>query len=194
MKKRLNVLEILGLLLIACSLLTLLITNIFIQKSRTHTAEITRLVEAVLPESTPGFPGEYTASAMPVLQIEETDYAGLLKMPSYGLNLPIANDWNRFSLFSCPTRFYGSVYDGTLIIGGNDLPGQFDFFDRMNPGDRVRITDMTGTEYSFTVDRIDRTKSADFEKLASEKHQLTLFVRSAFSAEYILVRCRFTAQ
>lgn len=189
MKKRMNFFEVLGILLIACSLGMLLFTLLHSQYTQKKTSEIIRKIEIVLPETTPGFPGDYADPVMPVLQVDAKDYVGLLKVPAYGLTLPIANEWSKFHVFSCPARFYGSVYDNTMIIGGNDQTGQFDFFDRMNPGDHVRITDMMGTEFSYTVDRIDRAKSAEYEKLASGGYPLTLFVRNAYSAEYILVRC-----
>lgn len=189
MKKRTNFFELLGILLIACSLGLFLFARIQIQNTRSKVADITLKIEAVLPAVTPGFPGDYADTTMPVLQVDEKDYIGLLKIPAYGLTLPIANEWNSFHVFSCPARFYGSAYDSTMIIGGNDQSGQFDFFDRMNPGDNVRITDMIGSEFSYTVDRIDRSQSVAYEKLASGGYPLTLFVRKAYSTEYILVRC-----
>lgn len=190
MKRRMNVFEFLGVSLIVCSLGLVLFTRICIHSTQKKAADIAGRIEAVLPEATPGFPGDYADSAMPVLQLEGEDYTGLLKIPGYGLTLPVAAEWDSFHSFSCPARFYGSVYDGTMIIGGNDQQGQFDFFHRMNPGDTVRITDMLGTEFSYTVDRIDRSKSADYDILASGGYPLTLFVRGAYAAEYILVRCR----
>ncbi len=190
MKSRMNLFEFLGLLLILCSLGFLLLSRIHIHNAQIRAADITQKIEALLPDTTPGIPGDYADPIMPVLQMDETDYAGVLKIPAYGCTLPIANEWNRLHVYSCPARFYGSVYDNTMIIGGTDQPGQFNFFDRMNPGDNVRITDMLGAEFSYTVDRIDRAKSAAYETLSSGGYPLTLFVRSAYSAEYILVRCR----
>lgn len=192
MKKRMNFFEVLGILLIVCSLGVLLFTQLHSQYTKKKAAEITCKIEAALPETTPGFPGDYSDPVMPVLQVEGKDYVGLLNIPAYGLSVPIVNEWSSFHVFSCPARFYGSVYDNTMIIGGNDQTGQFDFFDRMNPGDHIKITDMLGTEFAYAIDRIDRAKSADYEHLASGGYPLTLFVRSAYSAEYILVRCSTT--
>ncbi len=189
MKKRINVFEVLGLLLIACSLGTLLISRVIIKNVTQQAQKITHQIEAFLPESTPGFPGDYTDPIMPVLQIEQKDYVGLLNIPAYGFKMPLANEWYQFHLFSGPVRFCGSVYDGTMIVGGNDLPEQFDFFDQMEPGDHVAFTDMVGTVFTFTVERIERSKSAEYEKLSAGGYPLTLFVRSAYSSEYILVRC-----
>lgn len=189
MKKQKNVFLLLGILLIVCSVGLIVFHYGQAKSVQRKTAVITDKIEALLPDTSPGFPGDYTNAMMPVLQIEGNDYAGLLQIPAYGLTMPIADIWDESSVFFCPVRYFGSVYDNTMIVGGSDQPGQFDFFDRMQPGDTVRITDMLGAEFSYTVQRIDRSGSADYEKLSSGDYPLTLFVRSAYSKEYLLVRC-----
>ena len=92
-------------------------------------------------------------------------------------------------LCTYPCRFHGSVYDGTLVIGGYDQVGQFDFFDRINPGAHIYVTDMTGTEFEYHVVRIDRAKEINAEKLMNQNAGLTLFVRNRYSMEYLIVRC-----
>ena len=38
----------------------------------------------------------------------------------------------------------GSVYDGTLIVGGRSADGNFDFIDQLDAGEELTFTDMTG--------------------------------------------------
>lgn len=189
MKKTFPILQVLGFLLILGSLGLLLFSRFQSQQGQLHAQEMVRQIRAVLPDSGAGLPGSYSDPRMPVLQVEGQDVACLLEVPAYGLTLPVAASWDSKLTASIPCRFYGSVYDGTMIIGGSDQPGQFDFFTRLDPGDRFRVTDMLGAEFSYTVQRIDRSKTADYEKLSQGDFPLTLFVRSTYSMEYILVRC-----
>ena len=190
MKKKTNIFQLLGILLIVCSLAFVLFGRIYAEVAQTKAEAVGEKIEALLPEPTPGLVGDYSNPNMPALEVSGKDYVGLISIPAYGLTLPVANQWSRLSIYSCPARFYGSVYDGTMIIGGSDQPGQFDFFSRMELGDRVSITDMLGAEFSFSVARIDRSGTADYEKLSDCGFPLTLFARSAYSAEYILIRCQ----
>lgn len=131
----------------------------------------------------------YSVMEMPVLEIEGQDFSGIVDIPAFGLMLPIYNTWDSRKVTSFPCRFYGTVYDGSLIVGGSDQEGQFDCFEKIQNGSTVIITDMTGAEFYYTVVRIDRAKSAEADILINEDADLTLFVRDAYSLDYIIVRC-----
>lgn len=45
----------------------------------------------------------------------------------------------------------GSVYDGTLIVGGRSEDGNFDFIDQLDAGEELTFTDMTGRVFRYTV-------------------------------------------
>ena len=75
------------------------------------------------------------------------------------------------------------------VIVGYDQPGQFDFLDEVSDQTMVKITDMTGQEFCYTVDCVERSDSAQAEILIDDKADLTLFVRDAQLLEYIIVRC-----
>ena len=103
--------------------------------------------------------------------------------------LPVAGSWDAGKVNSYPCRFWGTVYDGSLIVGGADQPGQFAGFDRIFDGSAVTVTDMTGAEFSYVVDRVERSKSAQAEVLMAGEADLTLFARDAYSLEYVILRC-----
>lgn len=179
--------------LIAISLGFLLFSRLYARNAQAAAAVTVSRIEALLPPAAPGIPGEHSDPEMPALQIDGTDYAGILRFPAYGVSLPIALSWSDLRILSCPCRFYGSVYDNSMIIGGSDQQGQFDFFDRMELGDQVVVTDLLGAEFTYTTERIDRADSVDYELLASGGYPLTLFVRSAYTTDYILIRCSLPA-
>jgi len=151
---------------------------------------ITRMNE-LLPERTAGVPGISSNPNMPVLEINDVDYVAMIEIPSINLTLPVADAWNSNKLYSSPARFYGSCYDHSLVIGGADNSHQFSFCDKIEDGTVITITDMTGTQFSYTVRRVDRSKSAESNWLISNDYDLTLFCRDTYSMEYIAVRCSF---
>ena len=143
----------------------------------------------LLPDRTSGVPGVYSDSVMPVLEINGADYVALLEIPAQGVVLPVSDQWNSMGLSNSPARFSGSAYDKSLVIGGVDHPRQFGFCDEIEHDAVLNITDMTGAQFSYIVSRIDRSKHAQTQWLQNEEYDLTLFCRSAYSMEYIAVRC-----
>ena len=100
--------------------------------------------------------------------------------------------WTPNSLAYTPCRFWGSCYDGTLILGSGSVNGLFAFCGRLDLEDMVQITDMEGTVYTYRVERIHRSKTASYETLSDPTYDLTLFVPESFSGGYIIVRCRLS--
>lgn len=183
-----------GILVIGCllivsgvSLLTLFCVRI--NSANRRNDEIVHIINTILPERRDGNQEPGRDTNMPVLEIQEESLIALLEIPSYGLALPVGEKWNKSKITSYPCRFRGTAYDGSLVIGGSDQSGMFDFFDRIYEGTAVKVTDMTGTQFSYVVDRIDRSKSAEAEILVDYNADLTLFVRDAQLLEYIILRC-----
>ena len=189
MKGKLNFLQVLGLVLILASLTLLLGSIGYARNASQECSRTVQQLEAILPPRTAGIPGSFSDPVMPVLQLEGTDYCAIVDFPGYGVTLPVRDVWANGSLGRGPRRYWGSAYDGTLVLGGSDQNGQFDFFDRMDIGNQLLITDMLGEEFSFRVVRIDRAKSVDPDKLIREEYDLTLFASQSYSMEYILIRC-----
>ena len=190
MKRKLtSLLLALGAMLILCSGVLLATYQIRMhraaQRNEAATAQMLTLFAARIPAG-----GEdFFDTNMPVLEIDGTDYVGLLEIPALGAAIPVTDQWSSGFLSASTGRFCGSAYDNTLVIGGPDHSGQFDFCDKIELGTVVSVTDMAGTQFSYTVACVDRSSRAGHDWLADGKHDLTLFCRGAFSFEYIAVRC-----
>ena len=189
MKRRIPFLLILGTCLIVFSLCCVIVVQLRQYDGAKNCQEVAMEMNKLLPDRTPGVPGVYSDSVMPVLEINGADYVALLEIPSQGVVLPVADQWNSMGLSNSPARFSGSAYDKSLVIGGVDHPRQFGFCDEIEHDAVLNITDMTGAQFSYIVSRIDRSKHAQTQWLQNEEYDLTLFCRSAYSIEYIAVRC-----
>ena len=189
MKRRIPFLLILGTCLIVLSLCCVVVVQLQQHIGAKKCQEVAMEMNKLLPDRTSGVPGAYSDSAMPVLEINGADYVALLEIPAQGVVLPVSDQWNSMGLFNSPARFSGSAYDKSLVIGGVDHPRQFGFCDEIEHDAVLNITDMTGVQFSYIVSRIDRSKHAQTQWLQNEEYDLTLFCRSAYSMEYIAVRC-----
>ena len=192
MKGKWNWLQKLGFLLVLVSCICLLGTELLAKRNQTAAEELAERIASILPPVGEGLPGEYSDPGMPVLQMDGVDFAVLIRVPSFGITLPIADNWENGAVSAYPRRFWGSVYDNSLILGGSNENGQFTFCAEMDLGDEIVITDMTGAAFSYEVARIDRRKEANMQTLQEEGYDLTLFVRDDTSLNYIIVRCVFS--
>ncbi len=145
-------------------------------------------VEEILTDITDAFPEERYNDSMPSMEIEGMDIAGIIEVPRYNVKSVINATWDKNKSLAIPCRFTGSVYNRTLIIGAGD--GQFGFAKTMDDGELLYITDMEGGRYSYTVEKIEHSKSADIEKLQSGDWDMTVFVKISSSGEYLLLRCK----
>ena len=191
MKHRQLILRLLGLALILTAVGILAVQQIQNIMARKANGQLAEMITAQLPERTTGSPADYSDAQMPVLQVDGADYVCLMEVPELGVLLPVRNDWDTKDLAHGPCRFWGSIYDGSFVLGGSYLEGQFDFCSRLDVGQRIVIRDMLGAEFRCSVSRIDRSGSAEFEDLSDEEYPLTLFVREKYESRYIVVRCQW---
>lgn len=178
-----------GCLLVAGSLALFLSVHITAARAETRNAATVESICSLLPPLQPGVQDTYSNMAMPVLEIDGSDYVALVDIPALGLLLPVADEWDKGRVVIGPRRFGGTVYDGSLVVGGADQQGQFSGFAYLQPGSSVTVTDMTGLVFHYVIDRIDRSASASEEILTAGNADLTLFVRNAYGLDYILLRC-----
>ena len=185
MKRFWKYLPILGMALILAGAALLILPELRAVRTRETVAQL----EQRLPQRITGYQGIYADSAMPALELEGTDYVGILDLPGYGVKLPVAGVWEEGNRNARPSLFWGSAYDGTMVIGGSADKGQLDFCSKVNPGDLIRFTDMTGAEFDYQVTWVDRSKEAEADWLMKEEYDLTVFTRDPYSLLYIAVRC-----
>lgn len=65
------------------------------------------------------------------------------------------------------------------------------FCDKIEYGTVVTVTDMTGTQFTYTVSDVHRARHAETQWLMDDDCDLTLFCHDGYSMEYIAVRCTF---
>ena len=193
-KRRFPVLLALGALFIFVSFALIVVFQVRTHIGAAKCREVISVMNKLLPEKNMATFEAYQNPNMPTLEIDNTDYVAMLEIPSLSVKLPVADKWNKDKLYNSPARFYGSSYNHSLVIGGGDYPNQFSFCDKIDNGAVIAITDMAGTQFSYTVSRVDRSEKAESKWLSDENFDLTLFCRDIYSMKYIAVRCNFRIQ
>ena len=188
--RKINVFQILGSLLLVVS--AALVFAFFAKRmyGAKQTAQIVRQIESNIPTREAGMKKDESEDQMPVYEIGGEEFICLLEIPIFDLTLPVSAEWEKKQLNDYPCRFWGSAYSDTLMVGGADTEGQFDVLSMLDLGDEIFVTDLTGAEYAYKVERIDRSKTAEAEKLYNPDYDLTLFVRDTYGLDYIIVRCK----
>lgn len=190
MRGKLNFLQKLGTLLVFLSFSLLISLEIFEIWNTSAVEALTGQMISRLPPASEGDPQQYSDSEMPVMILDGKDFCALLRVPAFGVSLPVGNTWEEGSLSRYPHRFWGSAYDNSLVIGGSSQ--QFDFCGKLDIGDKILVKDMTGAEFSYETTGIERHPHADVETLLERQEDLTLFVRDDVSQGYIMIQCVFS--
>lgn len=187
-----TVCAVFGALLILSAAGMLLHLHLVQGDSAANAKKIVSEIRELLPQTSNTIPEERGNNLMPSMEIENLNFIGIIEIPQYETELPIYCKWEPDRLSSAPCRYTGSVYDRSLIIGGTGHKGQFDFAKEITVDDTVYITDMEGNRYSYIVFSVEHVNHAKTETLQSEEDDLTLFVKSMLSMEYIVIRCRIS--
>ena len=156
--------------------------------SSEKTAKIyTQTIRSLIPTSQGAVLEEKQNNKMPVLSVQETDFVGILEIPSYNSELPVCASWGEITKYPC--QYSGSIYNGTMQIGISSQKGQYDFYREISVGDAVLFTDMQGNCYTYTVSKLRYEKHANNDALTKENADLTLFIKNVYDFEYLIVYC-----
>lgn len=158
-----------------------------VHASEQRAASYVDTIRALTPEPQGAVLEKQKDKSMAALSIDSTDFIGLLEFPAFHSILPVCDRWERLSKYPC--RYNGSIYDGSLQVGGTSQKGQYDFYRNISVGDEVFFTDMRGNRYSYTVGNIHHADCADQTTLEAEQSDLTLFIKNIYGFDYTLVFC-----
>lgn len=176
-----------GIALLAGAVVMLAAWQWGIHTSAQRTETYLRTLRTLMPEPQGALLEVRRDTSMPVLSLEGTDFVGILELPRHGSLLPVCAEWGEVSKYPC--RFSGSIYGGSMLIGGISQKGQYNFYRDISVGDDVFFTDMTGNRYAYKVSELRYEKHADRSALGRKDAPLTLFVKNEYAFEYLIVFC-----
>ena len=152
-----------------------------------RSADYVQTIRTLIPEPQGSVPLSRQDNAMPMLSLDGTDFVGILELPNLDLALPVGGNWGDANRHPC--RLDGSVYDGTLQIGGTSQKGQFDAYRDLSVGDTLYFTDMEGNRYAYRISQMRYESHADQTALQQNDAALTLFIKNIYGFDYLIVFC-----
>ena len=178
-----------GVLLILGSVSLLAYSRLSGDAAAKRAAVLADELESLMPERTKGAWDDRIQMDMPAMEVDGGNFVGVLEAPRYDVRLPVGAEWDAAKTADYPCRYFGSVYDGSLIVGGSDHAAQLAFTDQAEIGDPVNVTDMDGRIYAYTVSFVERADAVSAVVLRSDEADLTLFMRDRYALDYVIVRC-----
>ena len=127
---------------------------------------------------------------MPVININEKEYIGILEIPALFLEFPIQSNWDYKLLRSSPCRYQGSIYDNSMIIMAHNYKNHFGSIYSLQQGDEILFTDVNGVTYSYSVLGSEKIHGNNVDEMVNNDYDLTLFT-CTYGGEYrTAVRCK----
>lgn len=201
MKNKSNTMILLGLLLIAAALL--LCGANFAEAA--HAEQTASKAAASLTEQIPPAT-DYTPNTdaqaeipdyllnpdmpMPSIEIDNTDYTGILSIAALDLELPVISTCSYSKLKIAPCCYAGSAYTDNLVIAGHNYAAHFGHLKNLHTGDTVTFTDTDGNLFTYLVADMEVLASTAIDEMTNSNWDLTLFTCTVGGQNRIAIRCQ----
>lgn len=179
-----------GMLLMALAVAILVFDHFAAKKYAADARDRADKLISLMPEADDGLVLDKSDNTMPTAELDGGDYIGVIEIPMYNSKLPVLAEWDKGEVAKQPCRFSGSIYDKSLVVGGSDGIGQFDFMKLITVNDTLYFTDMEGARFTYTVSAIEKIGDASAEALSDGDFDLVLFARSSTAFDYTIVKCK----
>lgn len=176
-----------GITLILLSLVMLILWQCNVSGNSKRIYEYVHTIESLIPEAQAAVIEPRADNKMPSLNVQGNNFIAIMEFPLADVALPVGASWDKADAYPC--LYSGSAYDGSLIIGTSNQNGQLEFVKDISVGNTIYLTDMTGSQFTYTVSDIQYSKHADNQALFSETADFTIFVKNIYAFEYIIIRC-----
>lgn len=134
---------------------------------------------------------------LPGATVDGRVYLGTLEVPSLGIKLPVARDWDYNQLTISPCRYAGSYRTGDLVICAHNYATHFGPIEGVDIGADVYFTPVGGQRIHYVVGNretleptaIDQMIQNDNNSDRKDQWDLTLFTCTLDGQARVAVRC-----
>ncbi len=173
----------------AISLVTLALVGVILTqgiraRQKSAAEDTAHRLLALMPEVSDTVPDDRINMTLPAMEVDGVNYCGLLEVPSYSVSLPLRAEWEADA--PTPRRYYGSIYDRSLILGGPWK--QMEFLEKITVDDPLSVTDMAGERYGYRVKKVFETKEISPDFLTEQEGDLVIFAKQPFG-KYVIALC-----
>ena len=127
-----------------------------------------------------------TKENFPKLEIENTDYIGIINIPKNNLLLPIESKCNNRVINLQSSCKYSN---NPFIILGTNLNDSFNKVSTYNIKDSIEFTNMLGQKVQYKINKIKRINNIN--DISKYDGDLIIAVKDYYNMEYILLICSY---
>lgn len=132
---------------------------------------------------------EKVPAKMPTVQVGGYDCIGILSVPAFELELPVLTDWSYKKLKKAPCHYYGSYYEKDFVIAAHNYKSHFGKLSKLQPGDTVIFTDVTGADHYYEVVLLETLPKNATQEMITSGFDLSLYTCTTGGGSRITVRC-----
>ncbi len=177
-----------GIICIGCAISLFVYNNIQDNKVRAHNVTaLDNYEQAMLTAG--GYDSPVDISMMQSLDVDGTDYIGVIDIPKTGVKLPVQSECTDKALGNGPCLYSGTCGQDNMIIAGHNMRSVFNGIRHLEAGDVIKFTDVTGVTHNYLVHETEVIDGYDCERMLNGDWALTLFTCTYGGRERIAVRC-----
>lgn len=121
--------------------------------------------------------------------INDTQYIGVLKIPSLNVVLPICSEWNNDNSEKGVCRYLGSIEERNFILAGHNYRSMLRRLSEIETGSEIIITDINQVEYHYTVTYTEVVGGYNSKVMTSGEWDMTVFTCTLPGNSRYAVRC-----
>lgn len=148
------------------------------------------LEEDMLANSQQQIKADEEDGVMSSQMVDGLEIVGVISLPTVGIELPVAAQWNYDNLQKSACRYSGTAKDGRLIILAHNYRRHFGRLENVQNGDIVQFLDVNGNLYQYIVSEIAILGQNELDTLTESDSDLTLFTCTYSGQRRIVVRCQ----
>ena len=122
-------------------------------------------------------------------EIDSDWYIGILTIPTLQVEVPIFSEYVFDQLPYTPCRYAGSYLTDNMIVAAHNYDSHFGRIRKLDSGDRIDFTDVTGTVYHYQVIQTEILPDTAVEEMEQGNWDLTLFTCTLSGTQRVTVRC-----
>lgn len=192
MRRRANVLIVVGLLLIAAAL-SLVVYNAW--DSNRAARDSQEIVDAL--DADEDVSGDSSDGEMPTKNVDGYDYIGEIEIPLASIKLPVMAEWDYDRLRISPCRYTGSYLTDDLVICGHNYPAHFRVLLSIDVGADIYFDTVDGQRIHYLVANRETVQPTSIEHMVendknsdtADEWDLTIFTCNLGGQTRCAVRC-----
>ena len=146
-------------------------------------------IQQQIAEESDGENEEQHLQQMPVGEIKGYEFIGILTIPALEVELPVLTDWSYAKLKVAPCLYYGNCYEPDFVIAAHNYQSHFGRLSKLQAGDIVTFTDVSGNIYGYEVILIETLAENATKEMITSGFDLSLYTCTPGGGSRVTVRC-----